>query len=115
LYKLKIVVFSDRTSTRLNGYEDAGWYNAFQQAYRIIKKGGTAIFSLLNFDSRVAGSFYAPYLAYLRFLRKIGNVNVSIQYLPQLKYAGKIKLESLLDKPLYLYWYKLEEAYQIIQ
>ncbi|WP_158054589.1 hypothetical protein [Scytonema sp. HK-05] len=58
MYKLKIVAFSDRTSTRLNGYEDAGWYNAFQQAYRIIKKGGTAIFSLLNFDSRVASTLW---------------------------------------------------------
>lgn len=70
---------------------------------------------MLNFDSRVASPFYAPYLAYLRFLRKIGNVNVSIQYLPQLKYAGKMNLESLLAQPLYLYWYRLEEAYQIIQ
>ncbi|MEI2580258.1 class I SAM-dependent methyltransferase [Scytonema sp. PRP1] len=95
--------------------DEAGRYNAFQEAYRILKKGGTAIFSLLNFDSRVTSPLYTLYLAYLRILRKFCNVNRSIQYLPQLKYAGEINLESLLDKPPYLYWYRLEEAYQIIQ
>lgn len=95
--------------------DEAGRYNAFKEAYRILKKGGTAIFSLLNFDSRVMSPFYIPYLMYLRILRKIGNVNRSIQYLPQLKYAGKMNLESLLDRPPLLYWYRFEEAYQIIQ
>ncbi|MBR8834764.1 MAG: class I SAM-dependent methyltransferase [Stigonema ocellatum SAG 48.90 = DSM 106950] len=93
----------------------AGRYNAFKEAYRILIKGGKAIFSLLNFDSRVTSPFYAPYLVYLRLFRKIGNVNRSIQYLPQLKYAGETNLESLLDRPPYFYWYRLEEAYQIIQ
>lgn len=95
--------------------DEAGRYNAFQEAYRILKKGGRAIFSLLNFDSRITSPLYIPYLAYLRLLRKIGKVNRSLQYLPQLKYADKMNLESLLDQPPYLYWYRLEEAYQIIQ
>ncbi len=95
--------------------DEAGRFNAFKEAYRILKTGGTAIFSLLNFDSRAKSPFYLPYLAYLRFLRKLTHVNRSIQYLPQLKYAGNTNLQSLLDEPPYLYWYRVEEAYQIMK
>ncbi len=95
--------------------DEAGRFNAFKEAYRILKPGGTAIFSLLNFDSRAKSPFYLPYLAYLRLLRKLTHVNRSIQYLPQLKYAGNTNLQSLLDEPPYLYWYRVEEAYQIMK
>lgn len=95
--------------------DEAERANAFKEAYRILKKGGIAIFSLLNFDWRATSPFYAPYLVYLRLLRKIVNVDRSIQYLPQLKYSGKMNLGALLDRPPYLYWYRLEEAYQIIK
>ncbi len=106
LYLQQFICNIDSESDRLN---------ALKEAYRILKKGGTAIFSLLNFESRSANYFYISYLLYLRLLRKFAHANRSIQYLPQLKYAGKVNFDSLLDQPPYLYWYKLDEAYKIIE
>lgn len=95
--------------------DETGRFNAFKEAYRILRKGGIAIFSLLNFDGRAISLLSAPYLMYLYLMRKIVNVNRSIQYLPQLKYSGKMNFGALLDQSPYLYWYRLEEAYRIIQ
>ncbi|MDJ0675330.1 MAG: class I SAM-dependent methyltransferase [Calothrix sp. MO_167.B42] len=95
--------------------DEVGRLNAFKEAYRILKKGGTAIFSFLNFDASDRQIFCRPYLAYLSLLRKLRNHKLSIQYIPRFKFADKLNLGSLLDKPPYLYWYRLEEAYQMIK
>jgi len=95
--------------------DKAGRLNAFKEAYRILKKGGTAIFSLLNFEASDRQIFCRPYLAYLSLLRKLNNHQVSIQYIPRFKFADKLNFGSLLDKPPYLYWYRLSEAYKIIK
>jgi ubiquinone/menaquinone biosynthesis C-methylase UbiE len=95
--------------------DGAARLNAFKEAYRILKKGGTAIFSFLNFDSRAKIPFYIPYVIYIHLLRSLTNTQRSIQYLPQLKYGDKTNWQSLLDSPPYMYWYKPEEAYQILK
>ncbi len=94
---------------------EVGRLNAFKEAYRILKQGGTAIFSFLNFDATDRQLLCRTYLAYLSLLRKLGNNKLPIQYIPRLKFANKMNFGSLLDRPPYLYWYRLEEAYQIIK
>jgi ubiquinone/menaquinone biosynthesis C-methylase UbiE len=91
---------------------DTSRLNALKEAYRILKKGGYAIFSFLNFEYRENNPSYMPYyLGYIRKIRELRNSNLPIQYLSRLKLGGKFNFGSLIDKPPYTYWYKVEEAY----
>ena len=60
IYWQQIVCFIEEEEKRLK---------AFREAYRIIKNGGTALFSFLSFESRIK-SLFVVYLAYLSMLRR---------------------------------------------
>ncbi|WP_026731772.1 class I SAM-dependent methyltransferase [Fischerella sp. PCC 9605] len=93
--------------------DEIGRLNAFKEAYRILRKGGTAIFSFLNFHDRVKNPFYNLYLRYIKLLRIIYKSQQTIQYIPRLKLCGKPNLNALLDQQPYMYWYKVEEIYKL--
>lgn len=95
--------------------DEAARLKAIKEAYRVLKIGGIALFSFLNFDARIRSAMYLPYLAYLRLLRKLRRSNCSIQYLPWLKLGGKFNFSSLIDKEPYVYWYEIEEIYRILK
>ena len=86
---------------------------ALTEAYRILKNGGTALFSFLNFESRIKSPLVV-YLAYLGMLRRLSGSNRSIQYIPWLKLGGKFNFLALLDRGPYPYWYKIPEAQQML-
>lgn len=88
---------------------------AFKEAYRILRKGGTAIFSFLNFESRAKNTAYLAYLVYLGTLRQLRRSKYPIQYIPWLNLDGKFNFDALLDRQPYTYWYKLEEAYEFLK
>jgi ubiquinone/menaquinone biosynthesis C-methylase UbiE len=60
IYLQKIVIFIEKQEKRLK---------AFREAYRILKNGGTALFSFLSLESRIK-SLFVVYLAYLSMLRR---------------------------------------------
>lgn len=106
--------------------DDVARFNALKEAHRILKKGGIALFSFLSFDARIRSTIYLPYLFYLSLLRKLRGSHHSIQYLPCLKLgrkpgshlkpgSGTFNWLALLDQPPYTYWYKLQEAYQVLR
>lgn len=94
--------------------EEASRFKALEEAARVLKPGGTALFSFLCFDVRSKDITYIPYLAYLRFLRKMRGSTASIQYLPWLRHNGKFNKASLIDSKPHVYWFKLEEAYKLL-
>lgn len=104
IYLQQIVCFIEEEEKRLK---------AFREAYRILKNGGTALFSFLSFESRIK-SLFVVYLAYLSMLRRLSGSNRSIQYIPWLKLGGKYNFLALLDRGPYPYWYKVQEAHQIL-
>ena len=87
----------------------------FKEAYRILKTGGTALFSFLSFEARSNSMFYIPYFVYLSLIRKLRGSNRSLQYLPWLKHGGKINWFALIDAEPYVYWYKTKEVAQILK
>ncbi|MEG4247886.1 class I SAM-dependent methyltransferase [Microcoleus sp. Pol10D4] len=103
-YLQQIVCFIEEEEKRLK---------ALTEAYRILKNGGTAVFSFLSFESRIKSPFVF-YLAYLSMLRRLSGSNRSIQYIPWLKLGGKYNFLALLDRGPYPYWYKVQEAHQIL-
>ncbi|MBE9223905.1 class I SAM-dependent methyltransferase [Phormidium sp. LEGE 05292] len=94
--------------------DELGRLKALKEAYRILKVGGTALFSFLSFDSRLSSALYRPYVEYIRLLRKLRGSNRSIQYLPWLRFEKRPNLAALFDEGAHVYWYKLPEAYQLL-
>lgn len=95
--------------------DDLGRKKALNEAYRILKKDGIALFSFLCLEARARKNYYFLYLLYLQFFRLLTNSNYPIQYQPWLKLGGKVNFGALLDKRPYVYWYKIEEAYQSLK
>ncbi|MCU0543789.1 MAG: hypothetical protein MUE44_16675 [Oscillatoriaceae cyanobacterium Prado104] len=95
--------------------DSAARLKALQEAYRILEKGGTALFSFLSFNARTSSAVYSLYLTYLRILRSSIGSKRSLQYLPWLKHGGKINRAAFLDRAPYVYWYKLEEADRLLR
>ncbi|MBD2308787.1 class I SAM-dependent methyltransferase [Chroococcidiopsis sp. FACHB-1243] len=94
---------------------DQAKLKAFEEAYRILKPGGTALFSFLCFEVRAQTLIYKPYLVYLRILRSLQAKSLSLQYLPWLKLGGKWNLSALLDREPYVYWYRPQEVEQLLR
>lgn len=106
IYLQQIICLIENDSSRLK---------AMEEAYRILKMGGIALFSFLSFETRVRSPLYKSYLSYLRLVRKLRGSNLSIQYIPWLKLGEKPNWLCLLDQGPYPYWYQVEEAEQIIK
>ncbi|MGA9380776.1 MAG: class I SAM-dependent methyltransferase [Phormidium sp.] len=95
--------------------DELGRLKALKEAYRILKVGGTALFSFLSFESRISSVLYRPYVEYIRLLRKLRGSNRSIQYLPWLRFENRPNLIALFDGGAHVYWYKFQEAYQVLK
>jgi len=95
--------------------DEFGRKQALNEAYRILKKDGIALFSFLCLEARASKPHYFLYLLYLRFLRLLTNSSYPIQYQPWLKLGGKLNFRALLDKQPYVYWYKIAEAYHSVK
>lgn len=89
---------------------------AIQESYRILKTGGTGLFSFLSFESRSSKFPYSSYLTYLKLFRKLRGSSLSIQHLPWMVLGGKFNLNStILDLAPYTYWYRAAEIYDILK
>ncbi|MEK7400336.1 MAG: class I SAM-dependent methyltransferase [Candidatus Poribacteria bacterium] len=95
--------------------DDKARFKAVREAYRVLKPGGIALFSFLYFEVRRRDLKYLLYLFYIGILRKLAGSNHTIQYLPWLKLGGKFNFGSLVDRSPYVYWYKIQEAYQLLK
>lgn len=95
--------------------DELGRLKALKEAYRILKVGGIALFSFLSFDSRINNAVYRSYVEYIGFLRKLRGSDRSIQYLPWLRFEKRPNLAALFDGGAHVYWYKFQEAYQLLR
>lgn len=83
---------------------------ALQEARRVLRPGGTALFSFLCYEARTKRPLYSAFTNYLRVQRRIRHRDVSLQYQPWLKTDAKPNLGALVDRKPYVYWYRLPEA-----
>lgn len=95
--------------------DEAARAKALKEAYRVLRVGGTALFSFLSFKTKSGGPSYPAYLGYLYLIRKLRRSDRSIRYFPYNYRGGKLNLPSLLlGGGPYLYRYTLHEAYHAL-
>jgi ubiquinone/menaquinone biosynthesis C-methylase UbiE len=105
IYMQQLLSMIDESTDRLQ---------AVREAYRILKPGGTGIFSVLSFEGRSAKPLYSAFFTYLSSLRKLRKTELSLQYQPWLKLGGKFNPGALTDRAPYVYWYKSAEICQLL-
>jgi SAM-dependent methyltransferase len=103
----QVVYFAQLIST-IDGEADrrAG----LNEAARVLRPGGTALFSFLCFEARERRPPYRALLAYLRILRWAGRADRPIQLTPRLKISGRPNPGFLADRGPYVYWFRLDEV-----
>ncbi|HEX9401952.1 MAG TPA: class I SAM-dependent methyltransferase [Anaeromyxobacter sp.] len=90
--------------------DSAARSRALREAHRILRPGGTALFSFLCLDGRLRIPAFAAYARYLALLRRVRGALRSPQLLPWLRRRGRPNLRALLDVGPHVYWYRLPEA-----
>ena len=88
---------------------------AANEAYRILKKGGAALFSFCDYENRSKHPLYSMIIQYIKVLRKFRRSEHSIQNLPWFKQAGKPNFKVFLDQEPYNYWFRPREACELLE
>jgi len=87
---------------------------ALEEAYRILRPGGTIVISLLSFRARNQSWLYKPMMGYLRLFRAITGARRSMQYMPWLRLSDSTNWGALLDRGPYVYWFREREANDLL-
>jgi SAM-dependent methyltransferase len=91
-----------------------GRQKAVSEAYRILKPGGVALFSFLSMESRLQSALYRTLIGYLCCFRTLTRRQRSQQHMPWLWVANRFNISALLDRAPYAYWYRCEEAANLL-
>lgn len=102
LYLQQIISFLPNDKLRLQ---------AIEEAYRVLKPKGIALFSFLNWKGRI---YNIPLGILLGIIRIIINQSPNIHSLPWLKIGGKLNAAFILPRQATAYWFSEEEAINII-
>jgi SAM-dependent methyltransferase len=91
-----------------------GRQKAVAEAYRILRPGGLAVFSFLCLESRLQSALYRALIGYLGCFRTLARRQRSQQQMPWLWVANRFNISALLDRPPFAYWYRFEEAANLL-
>ena len=89
--------------------------SAAKEAFRILRPGGTALFSFLDLQYRISRAPFSIYYWYLRAARTLSRRKIPINNWPWLKLNQRFNWSSLLDRPPYNYWFSREEPIRLLE
>ena len=107
------IVYLQQIVCFLGSYDKAK--KAIEEAYRILEKGGIALFSFCDYKDRIKQPLYFLLVQYLKIFRVISRSKFSSQHLPWFKLSGKPNWKLFLDKEPYNYWFNSYEAYELLR
>lgn len=81
-----------------------------REAFRVLRPGGVALFSVLPYEVRSRSRLARPYLAYLRLLRRLRRSDRPDQLLPRMRIRGRLTPAALRDAGPHVYWYRAAEV-----
>jgi SAM-dependent methyltransferase len=82
---------------------------AFGEAFRVLRPGGVALFSVLSFEVRRQSLVYRNLIRWWRLLRTLRGSRVTAQALPWMRLGGRFHAGALWDRGPYVYWFRIEE------
>jgi SAM-dependent methyltransferase len=88
---------------------------AVTEAARILRPGGLALFSFVCLESRLAAPAQRAYLSYLRAIRRLRRDRRPIQSMPRVRRSGRLDPGALRDSGPYNWWYRAEEAEEVLR
>jgi SAM-dependent methyltransferase len=94
--------------------DEEGRGRAVTEAYRVLKPGGTALFSFLCYESRLQSVWMRGMIAYLACFRALTRRDSSSQSMPWLQLGGRFNLSALLDRSPHVYWFRIDEAADLL-
>ena len=100
IYLQQIVCFIESESAR---------FQAVREAFRVLRPGGVALFSVLSFEVRRRSPIYRVLMTYWRLLRWIRGSPLSTQAMPWMRLGGRFNAAALLDRGPYVHWFRTEE------
>lgn len=83
---------------------------ALAEAARVLKPGGTALFSFVCWESRQASRAQRAYVAYLAFWRRAKRDPRPLQSMPRLRRSGRADPGAFRDRGPFNWWYRAREA-----
>lgn len=106
------VIYLEQIISVIDGDDKA---TAIQEAYRILKPNGIALFSFVCMEARLQRREFTPFMGYIRALRKFRGTNQSIQHLPWLRVGGRFNYKVFIDSGPFAYWFYAQEAGELLQ
>jgi ubiquinone/menaquinone biosynthesis C-methylase UbiE len=86
-----------------------------REAHRVLRPGGTALFSALFIESRELNVLFRGFSSYIRILRRCKRSNLEGQSLPWFRVGQRPHPQAFLDMPPYAYWFRLEQFYGLLR
>jgi len=95
--------------------DDAARTRALREAFRVLRAGGVALFSVLSLEVRRSSPIYRVLMTYWRLLRWIRRSPLSIQAMPWMRLGDRFNAAALLDRGPYVHWFRTEEILAQLQ
>jgi SAM-dependent methyltransferase len=88
---------------------------AVGEAARVLREGGTALFSFLSYEGRMSRPVCAAFTRYLQLVRFLaGKSEIPLQLQPSLTANHRFNYEAMLDRLPYVYWFRAEEVVSLL-
>lgn len=95
--------------------DDVARASAVHEAFRVLRPGGVALFSVLSFEVRRSSPVYRCLMRHWRLLRWLRRSPLSPQAMPWMRLGDRFNPAALLDHGPYVYWFRLEEFVSLLQ
>jgi SAM-dependent methyltransferase len=102
------VIYLQQVISFIEGHEARA--AALREAHRVLRPGGTALFSFLWWEERRSRPFVRALGTWLRAQRVVRRRRLTVQDWPWVRRGGRPNIGALIDQGPYIHWFTTEEA-----
>lgn len=95
--------------------DDVGRERAIHEAFRVLRPGGVALFSILSYEVRRRSPVYRTLMSYWKLLRWLRGSSLSPQAMPWMRLGDRFNPAALLDRGPHVHWFRTDEIVSQVQ